>query len=238
MYVRPARQTVAGASVGPDAGRSAGDHGHPEQFREPARGFPWAWDEEVVAGAAHLPARQIARLAVASPVAADAIAEAVLRRGVPQAAGPERESSDALGAKVVEAQDAVRPSPLELLAQRAVLPQVPLALSPQPVLAQRVSPRELLAQELWLARAPHAKALRARVSQPRAPEHVVLPEPPLVLGPPASPPQVDGPTQAKQQQEPLQEEQAFAKLPSPLLLSPSVRLPPRFRRPLHPAGDA
>jgi len=89
MYVRPVLQTVAGALVGPDAGRSAGDHGRPAQFREPARGFPWAWGEEVVAGAAHLPARQSARLAVASPVAADAIAMEVLRRGVPQAAGPE-----------------------------------------------------------------------------------------------------------------------------------------------------
>jgi len=84
-----------GASAGPDAGRSAGGRGLPAQFRELARGFPWAWDEEVVAGAAHLPARQNARLAVANPVAADAIAMEVLHRGVPQAAGPERESSDA-----------------------------------------------------------------------------------------------------------------------------------------------
>jgi len=67
-----------GASAGPDAGHSAGDHGRPEQFRELARGFPWAWGEEVVAGAAHLPVRQSARLAAASPVAADAIAEVVL----------------------------------------------------------------------------------------------------------------------------------------------------------------
>jgi hypothetical protein len=126
----------------------------------------------------------------------------------------------------------------ELLAQRAVLPQVQLAQSSQLVPAQRVSPRELLAQELWLARVPHAKALWARVSQPRVPEHVVPPEPPLVLGPPASPPQVDGPTQAEQQQEPPPEEQAFAKLPSPPLLSPSARLPPRFPRPLHLADGA
>jgi len=133
------------------------------------------------------------------------------------------------------AQDAVRRKSRELQAQLAALPQAQLS---EPVLAQRVSPRELLVQELWLARVPHAKALRAGVSQPRVPEHVVLPEPPLVLGPPASPPQVDGPTQAEQQQERLPEEQAFAKLPSPPLLSPSVRLPPRFRRPLHPAGEA
>jgi len=122
-------------------------------------------------------------------------------------------------------------------AQQSVPPMAPLAQSSQPVLAQRVSPRELLAQELWLTWVPPAKALRARVSQPRVLEHVVLPEPPLALRPPASPPQVDGPTQAEQQQEPLPEELAFAKLPSPLLLSPSVRLPLRFRRPLHPAND-
>jgi hypothetical protein len=132
------------------------------------------------------------------------------------------------------AQDAVHRKSRELLAQRAALPQ---AQSSQPVMAQRVSPRELLVQELWSAQVPHAKALRARVSQPRVPEHVVLPEPPLVLGPPASPPKVDGPTQAEQQQEPLPEELAFAKLPSPLLLSPSVQLRPRFRRLLHPAND-
>ena len=136
------------------------------------------------------------------------------------------------------AQGAVRRSLRELLAQRAALPQAPLAQSSQPVTAQRVSPRELLVRESWLARVPHAKALRARVSQPRVLEHVVLPEPPLALGLPASPPQADEPTQAEQQQEPLPEEQAFAKLPSPLLLSPSVRLPPRSRRPLHPANGA
>ena len=99
------------------------------------------------------------------------------------------------------AQDAVRRKSRELLAQRAALPQAPLAQSSQPVLAQRVSPPELLVQKLWLARVPHAKALRARVSQPRVLEHAVLPEPPLVLGPPASQPQVDAPTQAEQQEE-------------------------------------
>jgi hypothetical protein len=140
------------------------------------------------------------------------------------------------------AQGAVRRSLRELLAQRAALPQAPLAQSSQPVTAQRVSPRELLVRESWLARVPHAKALRARVSQPRVLEHVVLPEPPLALGLPASPPQADEPTQAEQQQEqqqePLQEELAFAKLPSPPLLSPNARLRPRFRRPLHPANGA
>jgi hypothetical protein len=135
-------------------------------------------------------------------------------------------------------QGAVRRKSRELLAQRAALPQAPLAQSSQPVLAQRVSPRELLVQELWLARVPHAKALRARVSQPRVLEHAVLPEPPLVLGPPASQPQVDAPTQAEQQQERLPEELAFAKLPSRPLLSPTARLPPRFQRPLHPSDGS
>ena len=80
-----------GASAGPDAGHSAGDHGHPEQFRELARGFPWAWDEEVVADAVRLTAHPSARFAAAFLVAADVIAGAALRRGVPQAAGPECE---------------------------------------------------------------------------------------------------------------------------------------------------
>jgi hypothetical protein len=110
-----------------------------------------------------LQARQSARLAVAYPVAADAIAEAVLRRGATPGAGLERESSDASGAKVVEAQDAVHRSLRELLAQPTALPQAPLARASQPVLAQRVSPRELLVQELWLARVPYVKALWARV---------------------------------------------------------------------------
>ena len=136
------------------------------------------------------------------------------------------------------AQDAVRRSLPELLAQRAALPQAPLALASRPALAQRVSLRESLAQELWLARVPHAQALRARVSQPREPEHVVLPEPPLVLGPLAWPPQVDEQAQAEQQQEPLPEELAFAKLPSPPLLSRNDRLQPRFRHPQHLSGDA
>jgi hypothetical protein len=92
MCVRPARPIVAGASAVPDAGHSADAHGLPAQFQALARGFPWAWDEEVVAGAAHLPERQSERLAAANPVAEDAIAGAVLRPVVPQVAGPERES--------------------------------------------------------------------------------------------------------------------------------------------------
>jgi len=84
--VRPARRIAAGASAVPVAGRSAGDHDLLEQFREPVRGCPWAWDEEVVVGEWHLPARQSVRLAAANLVAAAAIVETVLRRGVPQAA--------------------------------------------------------------------------------------------------------------------------------------------------------
>jgi hypothetical protein len=62
------------------------------RFREPARGFPWAWDEEAAAAAAHLLARQSVRLGAEFLAVADAIAEAVLRRGVSPAAGPERGS--------------------------------------------------------------------------------------------------------------------------------------------------
>jgi hypothetical protein len=65
------------------------------QFRELGRGFPWAWDEEVAAGAARLPAHRNARLAAACPVAGDAIAEQALRQDVPRDVGRERESSDA-----------------------------------------------------------------------------------------------------------------------------------------------
>jgi chorismate synthase len=73
------------------------------QFRALGRDSPWAWDEEGVAGAAHLPGRQSARLEAASPVAADAIAKAVLRRDVSQAAGPERDPLGAKDAKVAVA---------------------------------------------------------------------------------------------------------------------------------------
>jgi len=62
------------------------------QFQELARGFPWAWDEEAVEGAAQLPAHQSVQLGVACPVVADAIAEAALRRGARQAVGREHGS--------------------------------------------------------------------------------------------------------------------------------------------------
>jgi hypothetical protein len=82
------------------------------------------------------------------------------------------------------------------------------------------------------------EVLLEQVSLPQAPAHVELEEPPRALGPLASPPPVGAPAQPEEQREPLQEPVAAAKRPSPQLLSPSVRLPPRFRRPLHPADDA
>jgi hypothetical protein len=84
------------------------DHDHRARFRELGRGFPWAWDEEVVVGAEQLRKRRGARLADACLVAADARAEEMLLRGVPRAAGLERASWDALDAKVVVAQGAAR----------------------------------------------------------------------------------------------------------------------------------
>ena len=122
-------------------------------------------------------------------------------------------------------------SPLELLAQRAV---PPLAQSSLPVLAQRVSLREPPAWELQ-----PAQALPAQVSLPQVPEHVVLPVPLLALGLLASPPLADELAQSEDQQEgPPLVPPAAAKLPLQPPLSPSARLPPRFPRPLHLAGDA
>jgi hypothetical protein len=136
-----------GASAGPDAGHSACVRGHPAQFRELARGFPWAWDEEVVAGAAQLLKRQGARLAAACRVAADAFAESVLRRGVLPAVGPERELSGAWDAKVAVARDAACRELQELEARRGVPPEEPLAQLSPPETAQQVSLLELRARE-------------------------------------------------------------------------------------------
>jgi len=125
MDGHPDRPIVAGALAGPDAAHLDDDLGRQVQFRELAHGFQWAWDEEVVAGAAHLPTHRSARLAAAYPVAADALAKAVLRRDVPRAVGPEYASSDALDAKVVVAQDAAR---WEQRARQAQLDDQRLAL--------------------------------------------------------------------------------------------------------------
>jgi hypothetical protein len=122
--VRLDRRIVAGASAGRDADHWADDHDHRARFREPGRGFRWAWDEEVVAGAARLPEHQSERLAAGCLVGADAIAEAVLRRDVPQAVGPEHAWSDALDAKVVVAQGAARWEQRAWQGQRDVLPLV------------------------------------------------------------------------------------------------------------------
>jgi hypothetical protein len=120
MDGHPARQIVAGASAGRDAGRLAGDRGHRARFREPGHGFLWAWDEEVAAGEGRLLERQSVPLAVECLVAAGALAEAVPRRDVPRAVGPEDASSDALDAKVVVEQGAVPPEQLARQGQRDV----------------------------------------------------------------------------------------------------------------------
>jgi hypothetical protein len=84
------------------------DRGHRARFRELVHGFPWAWDEEVVADEARLPERRDARLAVACLVAADASEEAVLHRDVQPAVGREGAWSDVLDAKAVVARGAAR----------------------------------------------------------------------------------------------------------------------------------
>ncbi|HEV2102029.1 MAG TPA: hypothetical protein VGR58_04545 [Candidatus Acidoferrum sp.] len=136
-----ARRIVGGASAGPDADHLAGDHDRRARFREPGRGFPWAWDEEVAADEARLPERQSARLAAVCPVAADALAE-VLRQDVPRAVGPERGWSDASGAKAVVAQGAARQEQRVRRAQMGAPPLV-RALLREP--GQRASPPEPLA---------------------------------------------------------------------------------------------
>ena len=132
------------------------------------------------------------------------------------------------------AQAAARRELRERQASQGVPPQVPLAPSSLPVLA-RVSRREPPVRELQLA-----LALQAQASRLRAPEHVVLTEPPLALGPLASPPLVDELGQPDEQQGPplVPGPLAAAQLPSQPPLSPSARLPPRFPRRLHPADDA
>ena len=79
----------------------------------------------------------------------------------------------------------------------------------------------------------------ARASRPRGPEHAGLQEPPpKVPGPQALPPQEDALVRQVEQLEPGLAPQACAQPLSPRLLLPRVRIPPRFRRPLHPEGDA
>jgi hypothetical protein len=139
-----ARQIAVGALVGPDAGRLAGDRGHPAQFQELGRGFPWAWDEEVVASAARLLKRRGAQLAAACRIAAGALAEEVVHWDARRAVGPERESSGERDAKVVAAQDVG-------LRERRELPLVELERPPR-ARVQQVWRPETRAQELPLAR--------------------------------------------------------------------------------------
>lgn len=112
-----ARRIVGGASAGPDADHLAGDHDRRARYRAQGRGFPWAWDEEVAADEARLPERQSARPAAACPVAADALAEEVLRRDVPTVAGPARGSWGGSDAKAVVAQGVARQEQRALQAQ-------------------------------------------------------------------------------------------------------------------------
>jgi hypothetical protein len=67
-----------------------------------------------------LPKRQSARLGAACLVAADALAGAEIRRGVPRDVDPEGASWDALDAKVVAAQGAAWREQLALQGQRDV----------------------------------------------------------------------------------------------------------------------
>lgn len=193
-------------------------------------------------GAAHLPVRQGERLAVACPVAADELVEAVLRRGVPPAVVQERGPEREVDGKAVVAQDAAYRESREMEAQPAVPPQVPQAQSSQPGLAQRVLllARELQARELPLPGV--LVLLQAQVSLPQVPAHVAQRVSPLVPGQLAWPPLAGAPGQPEEQQEEQQAQSpglmAAAKLPSPPLLSPCARLPPRFLRPPHPLDDA
>jgi hypothetical protein len=129
MDGHPGRPIVAGAWAGQDAGHWDDDPDHRAQFREPGRGFRWAWDEEVVADEVRLPERRSARLVAACLAAADAIEEAVLHRDVPQAVGREGASLDVLDAKVVVVRGAARREQLERQGQRDVRRLAPRARS-------------------------------------------------------------------------------------------------------------
>lgn len=229
MDGHPGRRIVGGASAGPDADHLAGDHDRRARFREQGRGFPWAWDEEVAAGEAHLPERQSARLAAACQVAADALAEEVLRRDVLTVAGPARGLSGVSDAKVVVAQGAARQEQRVPQAQLGVPPQARVLLR-EP--GQRVSPQEPQAREPQPER-----VLRAQASPPQVQEHGRPVEQLNAQGQQASRPLADAPAMLGEQQEPPGARDGAQPL-SPLLLSRHVRLPRRFRRSLHLAGDA
>lgn len=192
-------------------------------FRALARGFPWAWDEEVAAGAAHRPAHQGVRLAVAFPVVADANVEAALRRGVRaavvQEGGPEHERA----AKDVAVQGGAQGAAQREPRGRKGMPGVPQRV---PLWAQ--ASREALAQRVLLQEPQEAR--QAKVSPPQARVHDVL-----VSGPPgpeqaASRLAVGARVRGEEQQAPLPEQGVGAKLPSRPLLWQRARLRPHFPR--------
>ena len=126
------------------------------------------------------------------------------------------------------AQDAARQKSRELLGQQVAPLQVPPGQSPQLVLAQPASLPELPGLESWVA--------QTQASQSRVREQVLLGEPGLALL--ALPPLAGAPAQPEEQEEPPRKPAAFAKRPSPPLLLPNARLPPRIPRPLHLANGA
>src|SRR5215469_2894453 len=85
MDVHLGRRALVGASADLDAVRWADDRDRPAWYRAPARDCRWAWDEEVVVGAARLAEPRAVRPAVGCRAAADA--EMVLHQGAGQSAG-------------------------------------------------------------------------------------------------------------------------------------------------------
>ena len=226
----------------------AGGRGHPAKCQEPVHGFPWAWDEEVVEAAEQVTARQSGLLAAASPVVAGAIAEAALLQGVPWVAVPGRDLdvADEKDAKAVEAQAVARQELAEWPAQQIVLPQesrtqaVPRgrqAPMSQPVLEQRVLLQGPLAQERRPA-AQQARASRPRVrGQEVQRESQRVPEPLVSVRREGAPAQLEE-QEERREREPMLARAAFVAPLLPPLPSRNVRLPRRFRHPLHPSGDA
>ena len=227
MDVRPGRRIVAGAWAGRDAGHWGDDRGRQARFREPGHGFPWAWDEEVAAGQGRLPERQSARLAAVCPVVADELAEA-LHLDAPRAVDLVGESSDALGAKVVEARGAEWPG------QRAW--RVPRD-EPQPEPREQGRPAEaewqvLLPEEQARVSPREQVSRRARVSRPEVQELVQRAEQRKARRQRASRPLADVPARLVEQ-EPAEARGAVPPL-WPRLLWRRVRLRRRFRHPQHP----
>lgn len=228
MDVHPGRRIVAGAWVGRDAGRWGDDRGRRARFQEPGHGFPWASDEEVGAESERLPERQSARLAAVCRVVADEIAEA-FRRDARRAVDLAGESSDALGAKVVEARGAEWPGQRAWQMQRD---------EPQPEPREQWRPPEaewrvLLPEEQARVSPQEQESRRAQVSRPEEQEPVQRAEQVKARGQRASRPLADVPGLPGEEQEPPAARGGVLPL-WPRLLSRRVRLRRRFRRPLHP----